>query len=360
MRTGAGISLLAAFFLCSCATQQRTAAAISVSFETDEAVAVLKILDKRANREPITPGDWADLFKTEGYVRLKEREHAMGRKFEEDIFRDCVMSDELLSRRAMLHETLTDWANMDVTQAAQLALRYLPANARIAATVYPVIKPATNSFVYDIQRDPAIFVYVETLPRDTLEAIVAHELHHVGYASSCGQSATVASAPLPAPLQDLQQWLSAFGEGIATVAAAGGPTFQPRLKPDALAEWHRQANHLRENFDAAQAFLQSVARGELTDEAQQQKGMQLFGIVGPWYTVGWHMAEVIEQEMGRDAVIHAFCDQRTLLGTYNDAASRRAARTGETLPLWETGLVRVFESRETPADVVKAQCGRPA
>ncbi|HEY0160111.1 MAG TPA: DUF5700 domain-containing putative Zn-dependent protease [Thermoanaerobaculia bacterium] len=307
---------------------------------TDEAVAVLNILDKRAAGEPVTPADWSALFRAEGYVRLKERELAMGRAFEDDTFRSFVTSDDLLARRDVLRATVADWAKMDVTEAARLALLYLPPDARLAATVYPVIKPATNSFVHDIQRNPAIFIYVETLPRDTLEGIVAHELHHVGYASSCGERS---AAPLPPHLSDLRQWLSAFGEGIATVAAAGGPTFEPRLKPDALAEWHRQVRRLRENFDAARSFLQSVARGELDRDAQQRQGMALFGTVGPWYTVGWHMVAVIEQELGRDTVVRALCDQRTLLATYNDAAAKRSARTGESLPLWDTELARAFE-----------------
>ncbi len=343
MRIGTPVAIFLALFLTSCATRQQTPAAVSVSFATDEAQAVLKILDKRARREPVTADDWSELFRTEGYVRLKEREHSMGRTFEDDTFRDFVMSDDLLSRRAVLRATLTDWSNMDVTEPARLALRYLPAHARLAATVYPVIKPATNSFVYDIERNPAIFIYVEALPRDTLEAIVAHELHHVGYASSCGESAAEASDSLPAPLEDLRQWLSAFGEGMATIAAAGGPDSQPRLKPEALAEWHRQVKQLPSNFDAAQSFLQSVARGELNPEAQQRRGMELFGLVGPWYTVGWHMAAVIEHELDRDAAIRAFCDQRTLLATYNEAASRESVRTGESLPSWNADLMGAFD-----------------
>lgn len=343
MRLGTSVSILIALFVSACATHPGSARGqVSVSFVTDEALAVLQILDKRARGETVTAADWAGLFRTEGYVRLKEREHAMGRAFEDDTFRGFVMSEELLGRREVLRATLSDWSGMDVSEAARLALRYLPANARIAANVYPVIKPATNSFVYDMERNPAIFVYVEALPRDTLEAIVAHELHHVGYASTCGQETAETSTPLPAPMQDLSQWLSAFGEGIATVAAAGGSGLQPRLKPDALAEWRRQMQRFPANFEAAQSFLQSVARGELDGDAQRRKGMELFGIVGPWYTVGWHIAEVIEQELGHAAVVRAFCEQRTLLAAYNDAALKRSERTGERLPLWSPELARAF------------------
>jgi hypothetical protein len=330
-----GTSVLLAVVFSACATQPRNAA--SVSFVTDEADAVLKILDKRAHNQAITATDWSDVFRAEGYVRLKAREHAMGRTFEDDAFRDFVMRNDLLARRDVLRATLTEWFTMDVREAAHFASVYLPANAKIAAKVYPVIKPATNSFVFDLQRDPAIFVYMEPLPKDTLQGIVAHELHHVGYASSCAQ-------PEPASLPDLHQWLSAFGEGLATMAAAGGPGRQPRIKPEPLARWYHETQQLPANFDAAQSFLQSVARGELKGDAQQRKGMELFGIVGPWYTVGWHMAEIIERELGRAAAISAFCDQSTLLQTYNKAAQKREERTGEKQLLWSDELVHAFDA----------------
>jgi len=62
------------------------------------------------------------------------------------------------------------------------AQAYLPAGLEIRATIYPVVKKATNSFVFDLGgENPAIFMYVDpSIPPEKLENTLAHELHHVG------------------------------------------------------------------------------------------------------------------------------------------------------------------------------------
>ncbi|HYC58080.1 MAG TPA: DUF5700 domain-containing putative Zn-dependent protease [Thermoanaerobaculia bacterium] len=311
-----------ALFTLACSTTRPTE---SVRMVPDEAQAVLSILDKRHAREAITDADWSRLFATEGYVRLKAREHSMQRKFEDDTFRAFVMSDELLARRAELSATVASWLRADITQAAQLALAYLPKGSTLKAKIYPVIKPATNSFVFDLGGDPAIFMYVEPLAREVFEATVAHELHHVGYSNNC-------------PVNDSPQWFSAFGEGIATLAAAGGPSGIPQRKPEVMAEWTKQMAQLEENFRKVDAFLVDVASGKLSEEEQRKRGFEFFGMVGPWYTVGWKMAVVIEQTYGRDALIQASCNPREMFRLYNQAVAPWEQKTGEKLPKWSVPL----------------------
>ena len=55
------------------------------------------------------------------------------------------------------------------------------------------------------------------------------------------------------------------------------------------------------------------------------------------------MARTIEEELGRDALIAAFCDQRTLLGTYNRAAEAHERRTGERLPRFDDRLIHALD-----------------
>lgn len=306
----------------------------SVHFVADEAHAVLAILDLRAAKKPVPDKAWETLFASEGYVRLKKREQSMHREFEDGEFRKFVMSDELLARRESLQHTLDDWLAADLNHAAALALAYLLPDAKIAATVYPVIKPKTNSFVFERN---AIFMYVEDISREQFESTIAHEMHHIGYGSSCKEPER---KPLPDNLKMLEKWISAFGEGFATLAAAGGPNGVVRYKPDVRAEWDREVPRYDANFADLVTFFESVRSGKLAGDAADKRAFEFFGLVGPWYTVGWKMAVVIEKTLGRDALIAAMCDHRHFFATYNKAVKA----SGESLPLWPESLVAAFPS----------------
>lgn len=305
---------------------------VCVNFVPDEARAVLAILDLRAAKQPIPDDAWKTLFNSEGYVRLKKRELSMSRAFDEETFRKFVMSDELLAKREMLARTLDDWLRSDPNRAAGLALAYLPPGAAIRASVYPVIKPAKNSFVYERN---AIFMYVEDMPREQFEATIAHEMHHIGYGTACKED----DKPLPGNLAKFEKWTSAFGEGFATLAAAGGPEGPPQRKADVREEWEKQMSRLDANFAEVASFFEAVLDGKLSGEAADKRAFEFFGIVGPWYTVGYRMATVIEKTLGRDALIAAMCDQRHLFATYN----RAVRQSGERLPLWPERLAKAFD-----------------
>src|SRR4026209_2196124 len=159
---------------------------VNVRLVTDEAEAVLTILAKKKANETISDADWQQLFATEGYVRLKRRETSMQRSFEDADFKTFVLSDQLAERAQALRETLNKWKHADVTRAGQLALAYLPKDAQIRAKIYPVIKPRENSFVFEVKEDPAIFLYLDpAVGQKKFENTLAHELHHIGYGSSC-------------------------------------------------------------------------------------------------------------------------------------------------------------------------------
>jgi len=286
-----------------------------VRIDLDEPKAVLAILEKRG---AVTEEDWQRLFATEGYVRLKQREAAMQRAFDDESFRAFVLSDDLAKRAGVLARTVEGWSKADVSAATRRALAYLPAGMTIDATIYPMIKPRTNSFVFE---GNAIFKYVD--PDESaakFENTMAHELHHIGQAQSC--VASVES--LSQPLQDLRTWLSAFGEGEAMLAAAGGPNVHPHAVSNAeeRARWNRDMEHWKSDLRVVEKFLLRVKRGELKGDAQRAAGMEFFGVQGPWYTVGWQMSVAIEKAFGRKALIDASCDRRTLIPTYNRAARK--------------------------------------
>ena len=305
-----------------------SAQSLDVRIDTGEADAVLAILAKRRAKVPVTETDFDPLFATRGYVRLKQRETALQRPFDEPSMIAFVMSDDLASREDALRRTVDSWRRIDISQAASRALRYLPRGTTLRATIYPVIKPRDNSFVFDILGDPAIFMYVREEPKEKLENTIAHELHHIGLAAACK------AAP-----QQKVHWVSAFGEGIAMLAAAGGPNVHPHaVSPAADRErWDRDVARAEQDLRTVEKFLLDVANGRLDEDAARARAMEFFGVQGPWYTVGWVMASTIEKELGRKALIDSMCDGRKLLATYNRAAA------GKALPRWSDELLRALE-----------------
>jgi hypothetical protein len=325
--------------------------ALEVRFVTDEAEAVLAILAKRAKGEAVTDADWRGLFATEGYRRLTQREASMKRSFTEEDFKTFVLSDDLLKRSGALAETLASWTRATPEAAARRALAYLPAGAHIHAKVYPVIKPRENSFVFDVKTDPAIFLYLD--PKVTparIENTMAHELHHIGYGTVCPPAAAVAeSERLPPGARSAAQWMRAFGEGFAVLAAAGGADIHPHATSLAAdrERWDRDVARFPEDLREVERFFLDLLAGRLDEEAENKRAFSFYGETqGPWYTVGWKMAATVEETWGRERLIADACDPRKLLASYNEAARRRAKK-GETPALWSDDLLRAVGAWDT-------------
>ena len=316
---------------------------VNVRLVTDEAEAVLNILAKKKANEAISEADWQQLFATEGYVRLKQRETSMQRSFEDADFKTFVLSEQLAARAPALREALDKWKRADITGAARLALNYLPKDARIDAKIYPVIKPRENSFVFDVKNDPAIFSYLDPAvsPRK-FENTLAHEMHHIGYGTSCPSKQIAAEREkLPPNVQTALTWTGAFGEGFAMLAAAGGPDIHPHAVSDneERARWDKDVANFNDDLKKVEKFLLDVLDGRLTGEEATKTGYSFFGTQGPWYTVGWQMSVLIEKTYGKAALIESFCDQRKLLSTYNSAAEKHNRKSRKPLSLWSKSLI---------------------
>jgi hypothetical protein len=334
LRYGARVLLLLLLFAPACLAQ--------VTLVTDEAEAVLTILTKQAAAQPIAEADWQRLFASEGYVRLKQREDAMKRSFTDEEFRAFVLSERLAAQRQALADTLAQWRRAEMGRAMRLALAYLPRGARIRAKIYPVIKPRDNSFVFDVKTDPAIFLYLDpTVSPAKFENTLAHELHHIGFSSSCPTAAAErASAALPPYPQEVMKWIGAFGEGFAMLAAAGGPRVHPHAVSNAeeRARWDRDVANFNADLKKVERFFHDTLDERLTDEEIRQTASSFYGVQGPWYTVGWQMAVVIERAYGRAKLIECLCDQRQLLPTYNQAATKLQRQFRPPLAVWSEGL----------------------
>ena len=309
----------------------------------DEAEAVLAILAKKKANQPITETDWRRVFQSEGYVRLKARETSMKRSFEDADFRTFVLSDQLAGRAQALEETLARWKRADITESARLALAYLPRRARIRAKIYPVIKPRDNSFVFDLESDPAIFLYLDPeVSKEKFENTLAHELHHIGYGSSCpSRRASGAIAKLPQSSQLVIRLIGAFGEGLAMLAAAGSADAHPHAvsSPEERARWDKDMANFNADLKKVETFFLNILENRLTTDERQKTASSFYGVQGPWYTVGWKMSVLIEKTYGRAKLIECICDQRKLLPTYNRAAIKYNRGAREPLALWSKSLI---------------------
>ena len=327
--------------------------AVEVQVDLDEAEAALAIMNAAASDAPVPDSAWTRLHAAAGYRRLAERERAMGRPFTDDAFAAFLRSDTLLARTPALAAAVQRWRAVDVSGAARRAASYLPADQPLRATLFPVIKPRDNSFVWELDRDPAFFVYVDpSVGAAEQQNVIAHELHHVGLAAACRAPAATPTDSVAARRQAALQWLGAFGEGVAMLAAAGGPAVHPHAtSADSVrARWDRDVANAPADLARVATFLTRVLDGAVSGDALRTEAMALYGEQGPWYTVGYVMARVVETAHGRARLVGALCDPVALLTAYESAAvqlnaARRdphAARAGalpSPLPRWPAALL---------------------
>ncbi|HSJ64232.1 MAG TPA: DUF5700 domain-containing putative Zn-dependent protease [Gemmatimonadaceae bacterium] len=316
---------------------------VQLRVDDAQARAVLAIVHARRAGESVDSAAWARLFSSEPYRRLAQREASLRRPFTEEAFREFVVGGDLASRADHLRRTLESWRSRDLQPSARRVLAYLPAEARIRATVYPVIKPQSNSFVFDVRGDPAIFLYVD--PAQSAEAFentVAHELHHIGFAS-VRSSADSLLAGLPERSRTAAEWMGAFGEGFAMLAAAGGPDLHPHASspPEERARWDRDIANFATDLRELETFFLDIVDGRLTSDADvNARGYGFFGVQGPWYTVGYRMAVIVEERFGRDVLIECMLDPRRILARYNEAVA--AFGDAASLPRWSPRLLRAI------------------
>jgi len=332
-----------AVVLCSCHTAiAQSTPAVQLTLDTSEAEQALRILDKQAAHQSITSDDWQRLFATVPYQWLKARETSVGRAFTDGDFEHYLLSPETLARRSEWEETLAVLKQANMTALGTGVLAWLPPGAVIHARVFPEIKPVHNSFVWSKKGEgPAIFLYLERQSRDKFENTVAHECHHIGLESLDKQQEAI-QARLPPNVKRALNWMTAFGEGEAMLAAAGSSDRHPHWEDDgeARARWDGDMMHFNADLQSIEQLLMDILDGTLTsDEEIQKRAAPFWGDVqGAWYTVGYEMAALVEKQYGRQAFDQCLLDLRKLLTMYNQIAERANAK-GATLATWSPQLL---------------------
>ena len=175
---------------------------------------------------------------------------------------------------------------------------------------------------------------------------LAHELHHIGYGSSCpSKQATDEIAKLPPSAQTVLTWIGAFGEGFAMLAAAGSPDIHPHAvsRSEERARWDKDMAHFNDDLKQVEKFFLDILENRLLEDGIQKTGFSFFGTQGAWYTVGWKMSVLIEKTYGRTKLIECICDQRKLLPTYNKAAAKHNRKSREPLALWSAAVINRIE-----------------
>jgi hypothetical protein len=314
---------------------------IQLTLDASEARQALVILRKEQARQAVTDADWQKLFATVPYQWLKAREAGMHRDFTDEDFKKFLQAPETVARAGEWAQTLDGMERADMAGIGKRVLDWLPAGAVIKARVFPMIKPKTNSFVWrNAQGEPAIFVYMEKQARAQFETTVAHECHHIGLFSLDALRKKM-YADLPENVWQAAEWMGAFGEGEAVLAAAGSTDLRPHWEDDAVARahWDSDMMHFNQDLATLTQFFNDVIDGNLKGDAIQEKAFTFYGDQGPWYTVGYEMAALVEKRFGRKVFTDCLLDPRLLLVRYNEVAAE-ANQNGSSLALWPESLLQ--------------------
>jgi len=297
------------------------AAEPAVRFDAAEADAALAFIATHAESA------WRWLCQCEVWRALQFREVSLGVGIPDDEFRSYLLSPIIAKRANALRAALERWSSTDLQPAAARALAYLPPDAAIQTILFPVIKPRPNSFVFEFAGQPALFANLDpVLTGQRFENMVAHELHHIGaFAAYRADAGRLRNAAI--------HWLTCFGEGLAVLAAAGGPHVHPHALDSAeeRARWDRSMQGFADDLQSIERFLLDLLNGRLAETEATRLGYSFYGVEGPWYTVGWRMAVTVEQNQGRAALVRAVEDPRLLLSLYNDSVSPMESRWSRQL-----------------------------
>lgn len=108
------------------------------------------------------------------------------------------------------------------------------------------------------------------------------------------------------------------------LAAAGSADIHPHQfsLPEDKTRWDKDVANFNNDLKTLEKFFLSLADGKLSEKDETETAFSFYGIQGPWYTVGWQMAVVIEKTFGREKLIECLCDRRKLLPTYNKAVKK--------------------------------------
>ena len=87
-------------------------------------------------------------------------------------------------------------------------------------------------------------------------------------------------------------------------------------------------------------FLDVIDQRLVGKDKIDEKAYTFFGAQGPWYTVGYKMAAIVEKRYGRKRLIECMLDPRELLASYKRAAQEMNGSGKEKLALWSPEMMQ--------------------
>lgn len=141
-------------------------------------------------------------------------------------------------------------------------------------------------------------------------------------------------------------YLGGFLEGLAVLAAAGGPDSHPHAgrSGEAWVVWERDVSSFDRDLRKLNRFFLDLIEERLTEEAEiRTRGFEFVNTEdvpqGAFYTVGWKMAAIVEKARGRAVVIESVCDPRILIAAYQQIALEHSRSNEAGLARWSPELL---------------------
>lgn len=315
---------------------------MSLNFIEDEIKAVLNILYKSKQDKKIEELDWEQMFSSDGFKLLRQREEEMGNQLKQETFRDFLLNEIEPEGYDKFQNAYQNLKEINFDKIISKTKRYLPNDVVINTDIIPVIKPTSNSFVHNIDNKLVLFLYLKpNISKQELINKLIHELHHIGLDDVYQKSDYT---HLSKPAQRMIEWTNAFGEGFAMLAAAGGPDAHPnRFDEQLKARWNENISNLNRDFKEIEKFLLNILNKNFSNQEElYNKGFQLMtknGGQGPWYTVGHKLAVVIEKMTDKKVLTDCMKDFTQLYLTYNKLVVQYNKKYNENLPQFSEEII---------------------
>lgn len=208
-------------------------------------------------------------------------------------------------------------------QATARARRWLPNDADLSAEVCFLLDGYSGGYVLGRRIGMDLLQYDGRLKQ--LEGVIAHELHHVGFASLLGRSDKARAEAMEARLAGLF-----IGEGSATALVYG----RPQPGDEGYEEWQQHERKMAEYFKLTRDYLARITEGAVRPEEFERDvpAMYLRGRWGVGYAVGAAMVTTVLRGLGKEALFDCMRRPETFVATYRLAVARlRAAGAQEQL-----------------------------